>query len=433
MNSDDVFRSANWAVHASSDLALSVMMRMASKKQSLELFDRVRIASFSEGQSLKLIERIENAIEYVLQEWDSTNVELQMGWNSELEFELKLLKRLSIRTPTERIANSLQTAVHLFEEMGERRPVNLVSPVVGLLGNLLQVASPKQVSEIVADLADLPLPNDFDLPSDFGLQWKEPLQVAVLAVGKARLSTQVSLSEKVQGIALKLASTARFGERHDREAAILRLSALHRIGALNEESMEAFTAAVWSWVDDEEGLPVHTGLNYRGLLSLPDPEEGSISERIRERLVTQDFPRATKQGEIEKGDQVGGRFPSPVRFYLNRWIQSTRSLGPNEESVLGLEWSTEEVSELLKQAYEWWQDEKLGLHLSNERMLGGGRFRELFGMLENLLTHVILPHLTQQENNKSVEKASTLLDEMRAENLPTLVAETELGCVNYVV
>ena len=104
------------------------------------------------------------------------------------------------------------------------------------------------------------------------------------------------------------------------------------------------------------------------------------------------------------------------------WLKSTHStLWPDRPGCHLLDWSRPEVLALLGKINLWWDDQKSEFGVHENDTFFGGRLRGDYTVIVPLLARVVLPRLSQDDQD-ALMMVDRLLDEMKSHGFPVAAA-----------
>ncbi|MFC1692153.1 SIR2 family protein [Candidatus Latescibacterota bacterium] len=411
---DSVLNSAKWIEPFAPRWSLCSMIRTGKEKEIKEWFNRVRIASLEQDEVDYWTQVLMNSILQAIKDLNNNPQQIGLLVASFSQRQViilsELLSRLCIRFTNEELnklfnfitdmyKNPLFSQYHFFHDC-----------VKVFFNEILNTMPQSEIFKRIPELLSLPIPTESGFVVKLAQQWIEPFNYIECLDG-TRLSPDFDRSEWSSPIE-NLLSIIKKGTPEARIRAIIRLVKLYYIGGLTKNEKKTFGEALWSRIDPEKGLPSDTGLYDFSFLSLPEINKGTAKRNFRKTLLSMDFPRKSHF-----------RFPLDKR-HMQEWLGSTAPLFSSKvDKSWFVDWSSDEVIQLLKKAVSWWDDEKEELEDRNINIFLDitDTLREQFSFLVELMAIIILPKLANaDEEIKSLAKR--LLLEMDQKDINILNA-----------
>ncbi len=412
---DIVGCAARWLAPLYPLWAVSSMVRGGSETAIEEFFDRTRVATLPAETtnilSSALLGALAQAIQNLRQAGRDKTVKAPPGrWSRQLAVVLSLL---CFRFTPEALDGLLDTTLAVYWSDILRTDPTLRQPFGNLLIRILYALQPKRVLGRMHDLLRLPVPDYAETQTSAPAVWDDPflqqhwLDGVWLDRGFAR-----STWDDPVGTLIRMVGEGSPGVRR---LAVHRLARLHEIGGLRQAEQRAFGRALWARIDQSSGLPADTGFFACSLLHLPEPQPLKAKNALREFLTRGDFARSVAYTSDPEGTRVkevmilgaGGE------EFLQDWLHSSSSLFVSAESLRNrlIDWTLDEVCDLLRKAAAWWDHEKAGIRKSSR-----GEAHDLAGLrqrlsgLSDLVSIVILPK--SRTDQECCDLATRLLSEM---------------------
>jgi hypothetical protein len=346
-----VVNAAKWIAPYAPIWSFSFMVRASSmgmvgfgRKEGIwELFDRVRIATLAQDKVDYLNQICVNSLIQAIRHLEGDPQQInspEMSFSrSQVEIQSEFLSRLCFRFSNERLDQLFKLALDMY-----RLPLFCQDPflhgyVDALFKRLLLAMPQSGILQRIPELLSLPIPMEMGFEVDMPPLWHEPFGYINWFEDK-KLDHNFDRSAWSAPIA-KLIRIVKDGDPEKRKRASERLSKIHEIDeGLTDEESDAFGEALWSEIG-QTGLPSNTGAYNVVFLHLPEPKEGMAKENFRNYLLSTDSPNIQ--------EWLGGTVPL---FSQNE-----------EEEQKFVDWTMEEVTQLLKKADTWRNEENTAVQL----------------------------------------------------------------------
>jgi hypothetical protein len=328
----------------------------------------------------------------------------------------EILSRLCIRVSLDQLDQLFSLAVNMYKESVFRNNFFFHDCVNRIFRMLLYSMPQSKILEKIPALLSLPIPGENGFTVENPQHWHEPLSF-IEWIENTELGSNDNRFLWTESIE-RLIAIVENGENESRYRAILRLSKLNEISALDDKETESFGNALWKRIDPKTGLPSDTQLLNYSYLFLPEPEEGIAKRNFHKYLVSKDFPRVIQKCKRPDGKEVkqfhfGPTTELPER-YIQEWVIGTKSqFSWDEESNKKLEdWTVEEITHLVDKSINWWNEEKSELcELDDFSSYFYDTVRKQFMYLIFLISKVILPRLGSADE-KVKTRVKKLVSEM---------------------
>ena len=428
VDEEKVVLAATWIALPALPWAFSAVTRTNSIKQVEEFFDRVRIASVPPEMGAHLAKRSQQALLQTLETLSRARVYSgEWFWLVRAEVKTRILARFAFRSPPSDLNDLLTLTMRFYRSEVFRQYNELHRALDTLLTRIFEATPLTNLVPRLLELATLPIPQESGFSVQSILEWPEPFNNLIQTLNFSELAPPASggirnpedsggWGDTVQ----RLVYTVEHGTPEARERAVKRLVVLHKLDVLTTEEQAEFAAALWARLDPVSHLPTETGFLDWVLLTLPEPEEGLAKERLRAHLTHSNSPRITIKGGVDGGEAPSFGFHAEAYSYVSNWVRSTLPLSPRERRDREfIEWTPDEIADLLTEAVTWWDAEKGGLrHSASSTALREDRFRQELTRLVPLLAHVIVPGLSV-DDDRSAQEVTRLLEEMQQAEIHT--------------
>ena len=311
----------------------------------------------------------------------------------------ELLSRLCFRLSDDKFAQAFDMAITMYKLPLFRESLILHKGIGSLLKRLILACPQTEILRRMDALLSLPIPTESGFEVSIPDWWIEPFDNIIWVEGTAPESDYYRATWSAP--IANLIRIAKDGTPEARKRAISRLAKLHQIDGLNAKESADFGQALWAKVDPNKGLPSDTSLRDSAFLHFPEIEEGKAKDCFRNYLLTTEFPRVverstTSDGQQSKSMSIG---PSLNERYIDEWINGTVPLFPRgtADDQDFVDWSVDEVIQLLRKAEDWWKDEKGEIQDNHNIYSFAGEVRQSFSNLVDLMSRVILPRLSKAD------------------------------------
>jgi hypothetical protein len=428
MFSDTTLNSAKWIAPFAPLWSLSSMIRTGKEKEIKAWFDRVRIATLTQDEVGHLNHLFTNSLTQAIKHLAGKPHQISL---IEQSFSLRqvtllseLLSRLCFRFSIEQLVQLFQLTVDMYKTPLFRQYSFLHTCVGTLFKRLLYAMPQSEILQRMPDLLSLPIPTDMGFEASAPQLWREPF-VYIEWLEDTELDPDFERSAWTAPIA-NLLRVVEHGTPEARKRAALRLAKLHEINGLTTQESDAFGKALWSRLDPQKGLPSDTEFLDFAFLDFPETEDGVAKETFRRYVLSADFPRVVRYSVTPDGKQSRSATIGPQDNRLIReWLGGTAPLFPRNEGEKRrfVDWTADEVTELLGKAVAWWDDEKAELQEGSIAGLPSiaNTLRQQFSGLVPLMSRIVLPRLAAATDETKI-LARRLLSEMEQSSFCVLSA-----------
>ncbi|KAF5437244.1 SIR2-like domain-containing protein [Candidatus Methanophagaceae archaeon] len=417
MFSDAVVNSAKWIESFAPLWSLSSMIRTGKDKELEEWFDRVRIATLTQDEVDHLNHIFINSLTQAIRHLTGNPEQIGLAGTSFSQRQVtiisEMLSRLCFRFSIGQLDQLFKLTLDMYKLPIFRQQYILQGCVDNLFERILYAMPQSEILQRILELLSLPIPTEMGFEVSDHQRWSDPFN-HIKWLEDTKLDPDFDRSTWVGPIA-NLVRVVKDGTDEARERAAVRLERLYEIDGLTSEENEAFGKALWSKINRNTDLPSAIRFYDSAFLNLPETEAGIAKENFRKYLLSKDFPRV-----VQRSISIG----SPENRYIREWLSGTIPLfAQNEEEQKFVDWTTDEVTQLLKKADGWWNDEKEDLQdeFINKHSSIADTVRAHFSGLVELMAGVILPRLADaDEETKTL--AGRLLSEMEQSGFCVLSA-----------
>ena len=415
MFSDAVVNSAKWIESFAPLWSLSSMIRTGEDKVIEEWFDRVRIATLTPDEVDRLNHLFINSLTPAIRHLTENPQQIDLVGTSFSQRQVTLISemvsRLCFRFSIEQLIQLFDLTMDMYKLPLFRQHDILHGSVDNLFKRILYAMPQSEILQRIPELLSLPIPMEMEFEVTDHRGWGEPFACIEWLEG-TKLDSGFDHSAWSAPIANLVGIVNKDGVHCEaRTRASKRLSEIHKIGGLTNKESDAFGEALWSKIDPDTGLPSDTGFYNFAFLHLPEPKEGVAKEKFRRYLLSKDFPRVVQRSITPDGKQSKkySTLFAPPSYYIQEWLGGTVPLFPQneEEKQRFVDWTTEEVTQLLNKALDWWNDEKAELQ---GNFFIADTTREQFSGLVELMADVVLPRLASADEETKALAGRLLFD-----------------------
>ena len=420
-----VVNSAKWVESFTPLWSLSSMIRAGEGEELKKWFDRVHIATLTQDEVDRLNRIFIDSLTQARRHLDENPEQINFAGTGFSQRQVilisEMLSRLCFRLSTEQLIQLFDLTLDMYKQPIFRQHYILHSCVDNLFKRILYTMPQSEILHRIPELLSLPILNEMGFKVSMPRMWGEPFN-HIKWLEDTKLDAGFDRSAWSAPIANLVGVVNKDGVHYEaRKRAATRLGKLYEIDGLTTEESETFGKALWSKINLDKDLPSATGFYDFAFLNLPETGVGVAKEKFRRYLLSKDFPRVVQRSTTPDGKQ--SKKCSPVGIlpsdYIQEWLGGTVTPFPKnkEEKQRFVDWTTEEVTQLLKKALNWWNDEKAEL----QDNFIADTIREQFLGLVELMADVILPRLADA-NKETKALAGRLLSDMEQSGLCVLSA-----------
>ncbi len=412
MFSEAVVNSSKWIEPFAPFWSLSSMIRTGKDKEIKEWFNRIFVATLTQEEANHLYSLFTNSLKQSIQHLTRNPQLIGLTKPSFSQRQVvslsELLSRLCFRFSTDQISLTFKLTVDMYRMHLFHQHHILYDCVDTLFKRIFYAMPQSELLQRIPELISLPIPTESGFEVRMPELWTEPFS-HIEFLKSTKLESNFDRSTFSAPIA-NLIRIVKDGTPEARKRASLRLEILYKINGLTVDECKFFGEALWSKIDSNKGLPSDTVFYDFAFLDLPEIKSGIAKENFRKYLLKKDFPRIVQYStnpEGKKTKSISG--PQDNRF-VQEWRNGTLHLFPsNHEKQRFIDWTADEVTQLLKKAVAWWDDEKGELLEKHLPFLFD--IRDPFSGLIPLISYIILPRLENVDNEIKI-LAKKLLFEM---------------------
>ena len=397
VHSSAIFDAARWISAHSEFLSLSSILRVADNDKNNNYFSFIRVATFK-------IEHINYLLASTfcfldLNFWTINNIDDSR--DAYIRSCLTILSCICFRLSETLLEQLLEFSVKAYKHVIFHKNLWYFDSFINtLFESIFYSLSDEKVFELLPKLLEIPLIESLDAHGANKI--KDPF---LFIRTSSKKYFQFKQSHPNYDIYIdKIILSARSNTSRERESAIYRLVALHKLNLLTDTQKEKFSTALWSKLDNVTQLPLETGLFNFGLLSLPQPEIGLAKDRIKIFLLNTDFPKIfnTLEEDGLRTRSTSGLESNQFREICDSTVD-VRCLGVNESERL--EWNSEEILVLSDKLIQWWNSEKNDIDSALSLPIAGSSIEQCFCYINKIFAVVILPRLSIDENKPDLKVA----------------------------
>jgi hypothetical protein len=369
MFSDAVANSAKWIESFTPLWSLSSMIRTDKEKEIKEWFDRVRIATLTQDEVDHLnhifISSLTQAIRHLAESPQQMDLAGTSFSQRQVTLISEMLSRLCFRFSAGQLDQLFKLTLEMYELPLFRQNYILHGCVDNLFRRILCAMPQSEILQRIPELLSLPIPKEMGFEVSTPHMWGEPFNY-IEWLEDTKLDSGFDRSAWSAPIANLIGIVNKDGGHYEaRKRAVIRLKKLYEIDGLTIEENKAFGEALWLRTTPNTHLPSVTGFYDFAFLNLPETEAGVAKKKFRRYLLSKDFPRVVQRSNTSDGKQLKkySTLWAPPSDYIQEWLGGTVPLFSQneEEKQRFVDWTTEEVTQLLKKAFDWWNDEKAEL------------------------------------------------------------------------
>lgn len=387
--------------------SVSIMVRSRNEEDLGKWLDRVRVAVLGEPELPTVMGMLMASFE---QELGS----LGRRDSARIRVIVEAISRACFRFPEDTLTQLFELAIAFYNHPIARQDIFLYKSLSVLFERLLYAMPQCHVLDRIEVLLSLPCPGDRHFQVRNPESWVEPLaylewSCETLPADFDRSSWNVHLAN--------LLGRIKSGEPEGRKRAVLRLRKITEIHGLTQKEFDDFGTALWSEVEPESQLPIHTGLHHFAILTLPEPLPGKAKHNLRRNILRRDFPRVFRREVTPAGQESISVIRPDLAFesLLSDLRGSTVPLFPRNEEQRErfIDWTPEEAVCVLEKVISWWDDEKDQLGVARRKVFQDFTdiLRERLYSLVPVLREIILPRLVGSDE-QSRHRALNLVSEM---------------------
>ncbi|MHC1574414.1 MAG: SIR2 family NAD-dependent protein deacylase [Candidatus Methanogasteraceae archaeon] len=387
------------------------MVRFGGKEGIWEFFDRVRVATLTQDEVIHFSQICANSLRQAIRHLEGNPQQINLPekrfLKDQVQLQSEFLSRLCFRFSIEQLDQLFDLTVDMYKLPIFRHDHSLHN-CVNIRFQILLFAMPQsEILQRIPELLSLPIPTELGFEVAVPTWWDEPfcyiewLEDTELDPGFDRSAWSAPIANLIRVV--------KDGDIEARTRASNRLSKIHEIDRLTNEESDAFGEALWSRIDRDTGLPSDTGFYSFEFLHLPETKKGIAKENFRKYILSTDFPRVVERSIAPNGKESKRVHPSVLEnCYIQEWLSGTVPLFPkNEKERRLVDWTTDEIIQLLIKANAWWNDEKVEL----QTPIIAYTVKSQFSGLVQLVADVILPKLADSDD-KTNALAGRLLSDM---------------------
>ena len=352
--------AAKWIGSCEPFLAIHYMIRDGNHEEIQAWFNRVRVAIMDQDTVERLYNLASGSLKQVIGSLNRRPDEFSV-FGRDLEARLvgrlpEILSRLCFRLSESDRGQLFDLVMEMYEQPLFTRNFHLHEAVKCLFERTLFAMNDQEIVERMPRLLSLPVADETRFPVSMPQFWVEPFGCDRLTL-LDRVNSTVDLSvwqEPIQN----LLRQAEEGSTEARTRAVVRLERLDRIGALDVDRQKAFAKVLWSRINTQSQLPSNTSFPMWCLLLLPELECGEAKERFRKHILTVEFPRVITRQPMEevladpqKADTSPKRNETISEIL---WANLRVDRLDHENSAKLVDWTMEEVIQILRRSAEWW-------------------------------------------------------------------------------
>ncbi len=269
---------------------------------------------------------------------------------------------------------------------------NYYHGISNLLKRLLATYSEPDLYMLIPKLLDIPYPENTNYITE--REYINPFGLINIERNSVFSTKKLFLKPDRINALLDLASHENNAKR---KWGIFSLVWLYMRRLLTDDQAERLGVILWSKTDDS-GFPANTGYYKFAFLDIPHPKDIDPYALIKSHIKNADFP--VQNDKKEEG----------VRTTGGDLLLCQEIIGANQY----IEWSKEEIDNLLERLANWWNLDKEYLKKDDTPWISysiSKEFRNRFAGLKDVLVEVVFPHL--KGNSISEEQRDTIIKLVR--------------------
>jgi len=405
MFSETYTTAAEWIEPFVPLLSICSMLRAGRIKEIEDMFNRVNVAVLPDDTLDYIYPLIKNSLSQTILYTKTGN----NGWIGErISVLLEFLSRLTIRLDQEQLLELLEIAIHIYKNP-DVLASNYIKPFKNFFRRVLAEVSCDNICEKMDVLITLPILTEGSYNVPFPSDWPEPFEFISWSEGYERdLRKQFP---DYSNFISHLNQIVKNGSAEARKRASIRLAKLYSINALNKTETSSFARSLWSRIDDNTKLPSDTYFFISSFIWLPSINREKAVELVRQCLLNMDFNRVA--------DSVRGEFTQDL---LRNLFKVSKSIFNEEEYYI--EWSHQEIKQILRKAVNWWEDEKNKLKGDDYPDIFGtvNRVKRAFIGLSKFIADVIMVNIDVSDK-ETIQVIENLRKDMEDYNIPIIESE----------
>ncbi|MBC9784992.1 SIR2 family protein [Heliobacterium chlorum] len=399
---NSMINAATWISSSSPLWSLISLIRIDADERIKEQFDRVQVATLSEEDVQHLGELFLATLKQSIHRLSKSAPQFSFGYNyskNKLSIISEIISRLSFRFSTKKLEELLELTIEMYK-MPIVRQKQYLHDCIGILFQRIFFALPKDnIINKITELLALPIPDIDDFEVRFPEGWVEPFDLIHWSSSDFKLEVIPDRSSWDIPIK-KLISIAENGNKLSRIRALTRLEKLYKLGALTNLEREEFARVLWSRVDENTGLPIHTGWKNNEYLFLPETEHDKAASLFRKYILNTDLLQEIKMVD---NDYDEDQFWFKNKF-LEELLYGTKNIMSltNDSSNSLIDWNSEEIFKIVQKIKELWETEKDSLKdVLNEPkeefefFKDSDNVKERYELVLKIMVRVVLPRIIE--------------------------------------
>jgi hypothetical protein len=318
---------------------------------------------------------------------------------------IELTSCICFRLTEENLEHLLPVALSLYRNLNLGRYSDYYKHLDNLFKGILYRLSQHKIISLMQILLALPIPEDNGFNVKSSQDFPEPFRhIAIYRTNC--IEAEYDYSVQVHS----LLRIIREGSLEARDRAITRVSKLNELNLLNSDNRKLFAEALWSRLDEQYPfLPQLMETSYYkflkfSILRWPEPQSGIAKEAIRSFLLSQNSIDPTNE------------------FFFREFLDATKQSVLNQD---GIDWSTEDVANLLSKILIWWRDSRdlLLKYLELNDSFSPEDTKNKLNQLIETLAYVIFPRIVEFSEDHKIE-VKALISDLEAAGIYILPAST---------
>lgn len=413
-NKDPVLNASMWAIPFSTLWAITSVLRTEVPESIKSILSFVYVQALEEKHWEKLYRLLHSSLISELLGRTSRDSR-SSGY---LQARIHGAACFSIRCSPQKLRDLVSVAVDLYKSCLSKR-VNyrdLFDSVNHLFKSVAYTFSDIEILESMTDFLSIPLPEnshayEFDRLHDIFFY----INFSNISSVPNSIKTS-NWNPHIEHLILVVKN----GKTLARCRAVRILNILHFLDALSEPQKSLFAEAIWSKIDEVTHLPEDTPLHEFGFLKLPEATSGQAKQAFKQYLSISELPALYSSSQVN-GQEATSTSGLDHILFLNYLEGSWDIISSRENKNIYIDWSDEEVVNILNKFSSWWHQEKEGLLDSRSSLffIEDTIQKSIYYYLQ-VLAKVILPRIANcREEQKEVLRL--LIDDIESSGLCVLL------------
>jgi len=379
--------------------ALSTLARSGQRESIEDVFNKRRIRSWPSETIERLFELAASAMEQALELADEREASRPSRLEGTMAYRVatacgQILSRLLIRIDGDQRRKVLDLSCRAFRSPLFRISIGAHEHLHDMFRRLLSQVDDEDIDAYLSLLFELPiLDSERGFDVSFYGRWPEPTRYLGLSSAQ---KAQTKFSPEPQMVE-RLVRLVGEGSEISRPIAASRLDALFALGLLDEETALRFGEAIWSRINEHNGLPADLDYNLHAYLRLPSPPDVDVPGVLHLFLLNCDLPPATGLIVLPEGAPIERERKTESLGPFHDLVSQVRNIskypGRTDPEHTYIEWTPMEALEHFSRVYSWVDQNVPDLRELASFVVNEHRIRELLSDLAELIGFVLLPEI----------------------------------------